>query len=205
MNDTENVLKKQPWYMIWFRVYFSPSVKTYRSILQTKETNLSRATLWVMVSTGIRVVFPLFLYWTSNQQIVHGDIRTAIRTPDEIGWIMYAISGFLAVGFASLIFPAVAYIVDWFAQRVGGIANADKLGFLMGAIWAPAGIVDTVSEGFLPPLIGQVLRFVVVLIEALLMITSLRSANELSWGRATSLVVIPCVVILATVGIIWFS
>jgi hypothetical protein len=191
---------KEPWYKIWFKVYFSPTSGSYQKIISAESASSSRATIWVVISTAINVAIPVLLYWISNRQIVHDDLADVLRISNDIGWTMYVVSGFLGVALSTLFFVLAINIINWIAQKLGGSKNKEQLGFLVGAIWAPSNIIDSVIEGLTPPLVGLVFRFILMLFEAFLLVISLRAANRLTWWRAIASVAILGLFILILFG-----
>jgi len=202
MNDIEQTTGKEPWYKVWFKVYFSPSVNTYQSLIHSSNATLSRGMTWVAVGTGINVFFPLFLYWISNGRILHDDLADALNASGEMGWVMYAISGFFAIAFSAIFFSITIKIIDWLAQKMGGTTNAERLGFLTGAIWTPGGIIETVIEGLSPIAIGLTLRLIIFSIEAVLLTIGLRAANQLNLWKAIVVIIILGILILVIAGIL---
>jgi hypothetical protein len=106
----------------------------------------SRATTWVIICTGIAVAIPLLFYWISHGKIIHDDIADVLRISDEIGWAMYIISGIVGVVLTAFFFPLVVNIINWLAQKLGGFGNNNQLGLLLGAIWSPSRIIESVIE-----------------------------------------------------------
>lgn len=204
VEPTDTLSEKTPWYKVWFKVYFSPHTETYKSLMQADGVSLSRAKIWIADSTTIGVLFPLVLYWLSGGRIIHDDLANALRTAGGIGWVLWIMSGFLGIVFSIIIFQVGVHTVNWLAQRLGGINNTEQMGFLMGAIGAPASIVDTLIEGLLSPTLGLVLRGILLLIEIILVVILLRAAHQLSWWRAIAVVGIIGIVLVAVMGV-WFA
>ena len=175
---------EEPWYKVWMKVYLLPTTSSYQEMLQAEGATTARAVTWIVIGTIVTVSLPILLYAISGGKFFHDDLADSLVSPDALGWVMYVVSAVIAVILAAIFFSVSVNIIGWFSEKLGGSSDRQSLGFLLGAIWAPSAILDSVVESIFLPAMGLPIRGLLILYGALLLVTSLRAANGLSWGKA---------------------
>ncbi len=162
----------------------------------------------MVVAVAITILFPGLLYWLSGGQFVHDDFKDAFRAgsslagDDSLFVLFYILTGLFALFLTPIFFQINVAIVNWLANKLGGSGDSNPLGFLLGAILVPGYIGDAIFEVF-PFLLGMVLRYMLILAQAVLIVIALRATKSLSWVRAVGVLAIIGIVILVLMGILF--
>ncbi|HEY77267.1 MAG TPA: hypothetical protein G4O00_14015 [Thermoflexia bacterium] len=193
-HEKEKPTRKDPWYKVWFQVYFSPSVDRYRSLVEVEGITAAKGALWFTVSVGLGAVFPAILYWATGGRIVHDDLRPIIMMEEMVspgaGWMMWIMTGVVGVVISPLLFYAGVWIVHWLARKMGGEGNLNELGYLLGAIAAPNGIANTLIEGAVPTAWNLLLRLPLIGVQVILSTIAVRAIYRLGWGRSIAVIAV---------------
>ena len=201
---TEIQTPSLPWYKVWISTYFSPKEQTYRNLLQDPKANTNRAVIWVGASILIIGLVPLLLYWLSGSRFIHDDlVDSGITSQGEIA-IVYMLLGVLGAAFigAPIGMSIASSLIHWIATKMGGEGVAEKFGFLLGAIVAPAYLIDSAIEGIVGNnIIGLGLRFAFPFYQAFLLVIALKAAyNNLSTMKAVGVVALLALMSALIVG-----
>lgn len=190
---------RDPWYKVWLTVYFRPSVKSYENLLSARDANISRSYKWIAITTGISAIIPLITYFVSNRAIIPNDLVNILRF-GEIDWVLYPISVISAVLIAPFLFFVAIKIINWSAQKLGGVGKFEHLGFLVGAAYAPMILLDNLLEITFPPLLGLIFRFGLLGLLGLYTAISIRTVHRLDWSRSLLLIFILGALLMVVAG-----
>jgi hypothetical protein len=203
VESTEPQAVSQPWYKIWAKVYFFPKEQTYETLLQDSNAKTSRAIIWVGISILVIGIAPILLYWVSGGRFIHDDLVDAgITSQGEIA-LFYSLIG---VFFAALIGAPIGMgiatsLIHWLATKMGGDGIVEKFGFLLGAIVAPAYLIDSAIEGITGNnFIGLGLRMALSIYQAFLLFTVLKANYKLTKGKALGVILVLAVAFVIIVG-----
>jgi len=118
--------------------------------------------------------------------------------------VTYVLSGLFALVIAAVVFMLVTHAIHWLARQFGGSGDVDRLGMLLGAIHAPAAILDSLLEGVFPGWPGLVIRILITAFQVVLLSIAIKAAEDLNWGRAIGvsaiLVFVAGMILAAVVG-----
>lgn len=169
----------QPWYQVWADAVTKPRVQEYEDIISRSNVSLSRACLWVFLSTvigsGLSILLLLAIQslYPQPTQTQVSDLVSARLLPVCLvpaAGIVSVLGLILATGISHLI-----------ARALGGTGSFTQLAYATAAYTAPVYLMGSLTASI--PIINC-LGLPIGLYTVILNVLAIRAVHRITWGRA---------------------
>lgn len=198
-NSTPPIQTSRSWSEIFQTVYFSPSVQSFRDLLNEADTTLKRSMTWLAVAWCIQIglgVVGIAIYGTEDFAEMQGrsSPQTATSSGTELGGgdvlclAVVCLPFILAIGIALylLIIVGIPHVA---ATVFGGKGEFEQTAFLYTAVYAPGYVIGSLFN-LIPQdsdllICGAGLVIIGVALYAIaLLVIALKAIHDISWVAA---------------------
>lgn len=187
--------KKMSWYEVWLMAVFSPSVGTYRRIIEDPAASPGRGYLWVFIS-GLISIFASTLIFAWRMQVMMPEFTAqfpGLASLNQQTILGYGLIGMLVgspilAGIAVLGVIIQAALFQLVAKIFIGEGSFAEMVYALSAIAAPIYLLGIVF--MLPIYWLNILGSLLGLYNLFLTLLAIKAVNRFGWGSS-------CVVVIA--------
>lgn len=203
-SSTAPPVSSQSWSEVWISAITKPSVATFESFVQDTNATSRRAYKWVFVSTLIGYTFSvligLVLAAVFGIGLLEGpDAAIALGTALISSLLILACGGPIVALLGVLSLMIWAGIIQSSARSRGGTGTYSELAFAFATFVAPLSLIMSVLGSI--PFVNY-LNYFIMVYEIVLSVIAVKAVHTLAWGKATSSVFFPLVLVLILVAVV---
>jgi len=189
------------WVETWIKALTQPRVEAYEQIANDPEASVTRASLWVFLSTLVAlfiglplslVVNPSLLDQVKQLNLGSSDTAGALAAAAGIMLCMVPFAGVLAV--LGLMFSTA--IIQLVARLFGGEGSFSQLFYTFAAFTTPITPISMLISAI--PLVNCLGIFVSIY-TIVLQVIAIKAVNRFGWGAAVGALFLPGLVVFAVI------
>lgn len=173
----------RPFYETWIQAVTSPSVDTYKEIINEPKAGVGRAILWILLSGVVSIVFAMIgqLVFGSMTSLLEGAGADELVT-QGVGVVVWAIC-FIPVAAVFILIWSFIYVglIHLVAGMLGGTGTFDKLYYAYAAFSSPITMVSSFLS--MIPFVG-ILSAPISLYALVLTVIAVSSSHDLDTGKS---------------------